>query len=176
MLQRRNHPRKNLLIALKTIRIAQYAMREKWKLTEEDETELQLLEEPYVFMFDKLQARDEDGRDRRSQEQEYPLIGINAVRVNSVKAAKLPHIDVNVGGQLLRALVDTGAAVSYIPISSVNSDINTKKKQPKAQAANGSSIHFLGTTDTVIEIGNLAIPHTLLVSLDFDCPAPFLIG
>uniref|UniRef100_A0A8R1EB09 RNA-directed DNA polymerase n=1 Tax=Caenorhabditis japonica TaxID=281687 RepID=A0A8R1EB09_CAEJA len=112
---------------------------------------------------------------RRPMEHEYPLIRVNAIRINSVKAVRLPHIDVDLEGARLDALLDTGAAVSYLPISSVVTRVETKH-QPKAHAANGSAINFLGTTKATLRMGNIIIPHNFLVSLDCDCPAPLLIG
>uniref|UniRef100_A0A8R1DWF4 Peptidase A2 domain-containing protein n=1 Tax=Caenorhabditis japonica TaxID=281687 RepID=A0A8R1DWF4_CAEJA len=107
---------------------------------------------------------------------DYSVIKINAV-VNQCrfKIAKLPHIDVNMEGKILEALVDSGAAVSYMPLSSVRTKINSSIVPP-AQAANGSSIPFLGTTQATIKIGDFYIPHTFLVSRDGDCPAPLLLG
>uniref|UniRef100_A0A8R1HTV6 Peptidase A2 domain-containing protein n=1 Tax=Caenorhabditis japonica TaxID=281687 RepID=A0A8R1HTV6_CAEJA len=111
----------------------------------------------------------------REEDFDYPLIEVNPVKVNSVKSAKLPHIDVILDGQLLKSLIDTGATVSYVPMSSVTGKVKTTH-QPKAIAANGSSINFLGTRKAEIQIEHLIIPHTFLVSIDGECPAPILIG
>ncbi|EGT47349.1 hypothetical protein CAEBREN_15307 [Caenorhabditis brenneri] len=108
-------------------------------------------------------------------EEEYPIYVINSLRVNSVSAARLPHIDVKMEGKELEALLDTGAAISYMPLSSATGKIDTEI-QPQARTANGSAINFLGTIKTVVQIGSFLIPHTLLVSKDGDCPAPMLIG
>ncbi|EFO90955.1 hypothetical protein CRE_29046 [Caenorhabditis remanei] len=111
----------------------------------------------------------------RTVEEEYPIHSINSVRINSVTAARLPHIDVEAEGGKLEALLDSGAAISYMPVSSVKSKINTDR-QPQARTANGSPIRFLGTCDTTVKMGNYQIPHTFLVSQDGDCPAAMLIG
>uniref|UniRef100_A0A8R1DFF9 RVP domain-containing protein n=1 Tax=Caenorhabditis japonica TaxID=281687 RepID=A0A8R1DFF9_CAEJA len=100
---------------------------------------------------------------------------VKKMKVNSVKSAKLPHIDVTLDGQVLKALIDTGATVSYVSMSSVTGKVKTTH-QPKAIAANSSSINFLGTTKAEIQIEHLIIPHTFLVSIDSECPAPILIG
>uniref|UniRef100_A0A8R1HJN8 Retrotransposon gag domain-containing protein n=1 Tax=Caenorhabditis japonica TaxID=281687 RepID=A0A8R1HJN8_CAEJA len=111
----------------------------------------------------------------RSFDQEYPLMGINTLRINHIQAARIPHIDVILEGKKLEALFDTGAGVTYAPISSISTKLNTSV-QPTAVAANGSTIQFLGTTKSTINIGNLQVKHDILVSKDSDCPAPMLIG
>uniref|UniRef100_A0A8R1EGD9 RVP domain-containing protein n=1 Tax=Caenorhabditis japonica TaxID=281687 RepID=A0A8R1EGD9_CAEJA len=112
---------------------------------------------------------------RRPIRQEYPEVRVNAVRSSLVRAAKLPHIEVELQGSKINALFDTGAAVSYLPISSVPTDIETGH-QPTAKAANGSSLQFLGTCKAILRIGEIFVPHTFLVSSDLECPAPLLIG
>ncbi|EGT34582.1 hypothetical protein CAEBREN_30225, partial [Caenorhabditis brenneri] len=111
----------------------------------------------------------------RNYQEEYPIHSINSIRVNSVTAAKLPHITVEMEGSKLEALLDTGAAVSYMPLSSVRSKIDSENRS-KARTANGSPIEFLGTCSSTVKIGNYQVPHTWLVSTDSDCPAPLLIG
>uniref|UniRef100_A0A8R1IL44 RVP domain-containing protein n=1 Tax=Caenorhabditis japonica TaxID=281687 RepID=A0A8R1IL44_CAEJA len=88
---------------------------------------------------------------RRPIRQEYPEVRVNAVRSSLVRAAKLPHIEVELQGSKINALFDTGAAVSYLPISSVPTDIETGH-QPTAKAANGSSLQFLGTCKAILRI------------------------
>ncbi|EFO97082.1 hypothetical protein CRE_31531 [Caenorhabditis remanei] len=114
-------------------------------------------------------------RPLRSYREEYTTFSVNSVKVKAVNAARLPHIDVELDGETLEALVDTGAAISYLPLSSVKSKINNRNT-PSARAANGSSIHFLGTCKGTIKIGNFSIPHEWLVSKNSECPAPMLIG
>ncbi|EGT58928.1 hypothetical protein CAEBREN_19301 [Caenorhabditis brenneri] len=111
-------------------------------------------------------------------DEEYPICSINdinAIRINYVAAARLPHIEVKIGDSTLDALFDTGAAISYMPLSSVTGKIDTDD-QPQAKTANGSAFKFLGTCQTTVKIGDFMVPHKMLVSRDGDCPAPALIG
>uniref|UniRef100_A0A8R1IPD7 RVP domain-containing protein n=1 Tax=Caenorhabditis japonica TaxID=281687 RepID=A0A8R1IPD7_CAEJA len=123
----------------------------------------------------QMEDRQQRPNIRRPIRQEYPEVRVNAVRSSLVRAAKLPHIEVELQGRKINALFDTGAAVSYLPISSVPTDIETGH-QPTAKAANGSSLQFLGTCKAILRIGEIFVPHTFLVSSDLECPAPLLIG
>lgn len=114
--------------------------------------------------------------------EEYPTYAIHAIlpddphEINLIAASPLPHIEVKIGERNLRALFDTGAAVSYLPETAVApGEINTDER-PSARTANGSPIRFLGTYQATIKIGQLFIPHKFLVSRQHECPAELLIG
>uniref|UniRef100_A0A8R1I7V0 Peptidase A2 domain-containing protein n=1 Tax=Caenorhabditis japonica TaxID=281687 RepID=A0A8R1I7V0_CAEJA len=111
----------------------------------------------------------------RTYEQEYPVVGVNAVHIKHEKTSQTPHIDVFLQEGVLETLFDTGANVSYMRMGCVKGKIDTTK-QSIARAANGGYIQFLGTITEEISIGDIHIPHEIRVSLDNDCPADMLIG
>uniref|UniRef100_A0A8R1I8D4 Retrotrans_gag domain-containing protein n=1 Tax=Caenorhabditis japonica TaxID=281687 RepID=A0A8R1I8D4_CAEJA len=111
----------------------------------------------------------------RTYEQEYPVVGVNAVHIKHEKTSQTPHIDVFLQEGVLEALFDTGANVTYMRMGCVKGKIDTTK-QSIARAANGGYIQFLGTITEEISIGDIHIPHEIRVSLDNDCPADMLIG
>ncbi|PIC48132.1 hypothetical protein B9Z55_007228 [Caenorhabditis nigoni] len=117
-------------------------------------------------------------RPLRSYRDEYTTFSVYAVQItgiNAVSAARLPHIDVELDGERIEALFDSGATVSYLPLTSVKTKIENKMT-PSARTANGSIINFIGTCSATLKIGDISVTHTWVVSTDQECPAQMLIG
>ncbi|EFP01939.1 hypothetical protein CRE_13773 [Caenorhabditis remanei] len=110
----------------------------------------------------------------RTYEEEYPIHAINSVQMKN-STARLPIIDVEIDGRKLEALWDTGAAASYMRISSTKHAI-FNDCEPEGTAANGSLIQFIGECISTVKIGDCLILHTFFVSQDTDCPTSVLLG
>ncbi|KHJ89073.1 integrase core domain protein, partial [Oesophagostomum dentatum] len=91
----------------------------------------------------------------------------------------LPYVNIAINEILTPALVDSGATISYMKLSTLQSlgpDIGAKNEITKAQAANGTTISLIATVDLPVRIGNHLVPHHFLVASDDQCPAPVLLG
>ncbi|EFP03919.1 hypothetical protein CRE_28809 [Caenorhabditis remanei] len=107
-------------------------------------------------------------------EDEYPIPGVYSVLHHHNKG-HLPVIQVEMDGRTLHALIDTGAGVSYLPESMVPPEQIESGKQI-ANAANGSVIKFIGSTQQKIRIGDIVVDQLLLVSVNGDCPSEMVLG
>nr|CAD2147159.1 unnamed protein product [Meloidogyne enterolobii] len=88
------------------------------------------------------------------------------------------YININLNGRKTRALFDTGADITYVSkkiADACNMSI-LKGDFPQAQAANSTPIYLLGSSNTLIEIGNLKIQFPILISENDGCPGGAIIG
>ncbi|KAH7713491.1 pol polyprotein [Aphelenchoides avenae] len=102
--------------------------------------------------------------------------GINAV---AGETGRLMYIQLNLNGIPVRTLVDSGASISYAQESvaaTAGLIVDNASGSLTAQAANGSSINFLGRAPASLQFGDTTVDLKLLVSKDSDCPAPLLLG
>ena len=94
------------------------------------------------------------------------------------KFSFLPKIQIQLNGQYLVALLDSGSTISYCkrsitkfckikPIKAVNIT---------AQVANGSEFKFIGNLSANLEIAGININAQLFVAEDNHCPCEILIG
>ncbi|KIH46766.1 retroviral aspartyl protease [Ancylostoma duodenale] len=98
--------------------------------------------------------------------------------VNSIKNS-LPYVQLTLNNIPTAALVDSGASISYMKLSTLQSlgpNIRVENNVTKAQAANGSTVELLASIDLIVKIGNHLLKHRFLVSPDQQCPAPVLLG
>ncbi|EFP07148.1 hypothetical protein CRE_30552 [Caenorhabditis remanei] len=107
--------------------------------------------------------------------EEYPIPGVYSV-LHRKNRGHLPVIQIEINGRKVHALLDTGAGISYLPVSQIRPEELDVGKEQQARAANGSVIRFLGTTSQTIKIGEIEVDQTLLVSHDDDCPSEILLG
>nr|CAD2188177.1 unnamed protein product [Meloidogyne enterolobii] len=91
----------------------------------------------------------------------------------------LPVILMKINGKNIRALFDSGASVSYLRESVMNSYGLTPLQNinlPKAKAANQSTFKFITQCRAIINIGNIKFIYYFYVTVDNNCPYPCLIG
>ncbi|CAB04550.2 Peptidase A2 domain-containing protein [Caenorhabditis elegans] len=108
-------------------------------------------------------------------DKEYPIPNINTI-LHKNNRGRLPVVQVGVNGKVVHVLLDTGAGISYLPISKINLKDLDPTYQLQAHAANGTPILFHGIVKLALRMGNRVFEHTLHVSDDKDCPTEMLLG
>ncbi|KHJ96395.1 retroviral aspartyl protease [Oesophagostomum dentatum] len=96
-----------------------------------------------------------------------------------VKNSQLPYIQVVIKDLPFTALIDSGASISYMKLSTANMlGIETVQGHDPftAKAANGTNVQLLATVMIPIQIGTYLVEHQFQVSTDEHCPAPLLLG
>ncbi|KHJ89406.1 integrase core domain protein [Oesophagostomum dentatum] len=108
-----------------------------------------------------------------------PLFIPRIYAVLSSKTARLPYVQIILANRPAIALVDSGAAISCIRLStllSLQPYPPPTKDNITAVAANGTKISVIATVHLPICLGTYIIDHTIHVVNDGDCPAPVLLG
>uniref|UniRef100_A0A914LNR7 Peptidase A2 domain-containing protein n=1 Tax=Meloidogyne incognita TaxID=6306 RepID=A0A914LNR7_MELIC len=88
------------------------------------------------------------------------------------------YVNISLNGNKTRALFDTGADITYVSQNTAKScgmKIN-KGDFPQALAANSTPICLLGSSNTLIEIGNFRKNFPVLISENEGCPGGAIIG
>nr|CAD2206442.1 unnamed protein product [Meloidogyne enterolobii] len=88
------------------------------------------------------------------------------------------YINVSLNGKKTRALFDTGADITYVSKKTAEAcgmKINNGDF-PQAQAANSTPICLIGSSNTVVEIGNFRALFPILISENDGCPGGAIIG
>ncbi|CAJ0596627.1 unnamed protein product [Cylicocyclus nassatus] len=99
-------------------------------------------------------------------------------QVNSIKSP-LPYVRITLNRFSTPALIDSGATISYMKQSTLYAlgpNVNIDNNHVKAQAANGTQIELLASVIVNVQVGTHIIQHRFLVSQDYQCPAPVLLG
>ncbi|VDO19614.1 unnamed protein product [Heligmosomoides polygyrus] len=107
-----------------------------------------------------------------------PRIYAIANMTNTVHSA-LPYIELTVNKVKVTALIDSGASISYMRLSTLHDVAPLTSFLPKnttATAANGTTIHLMAAVKIPITIGRYTISHQLWIASDSDCPAQVLLG
>ncbi|VDK80005.1 unnamed protein product, partial [Cylicostephanus goldi] len=97
----------------------------------------------------------------------------------STRKSRLPYIRILLSNKPVTALIDSGSAISCIPIStlqSLNKSLPASPSPSTALAANGTSITLLARVELPVNINGHGISHNMHVLKDEECPAPALLG
>ncbi|VDP49782.1 unnamed protein product [Heligmosomoides polygyrus] len=97
---------------------------------------------------------------------------------NTVHSA-LPYIELTLNKVKVAALIDSGASISYMRLSTLHDVAPSTSFLPKnttATAANGTTIDLMAAIKIPITIGRYTISHQLWIVSDSDCPAQVLLG
>ncbi|VDM84375.1 unnamed protein product, partial [Strongylus vulgaris] len=115
---------------------------------------------------------------------EEPLFVPRIYSVTSYKDSKhhkLPYIRIHIENQPFTALIDSGASISYMKLSTLQSlgplpPETFEHDFTVARAANGTEVQLLATVTPLLRIGKYFMKHPFQVSPDEQCPAPVLLG
>ncbi|KAK0414744.1 hypothetical protein QR680_011596 [Steinernema hermaphroditum] len=96
---------------------------------------------------------------------------------NDASTNKQPHVEVLLNGRPVRALLDSGAGISYCRRSIVPSNVRQESTSTRSsKCGNGSGLHFIGQFEAQIQIGSRKTSTKILISEDHDCPVDLLLG
>ncbi|KAL6728867.1 hypothetical protein Aduo_010600 [Ancylostoma duodenale] len=101
--------------------------------------------------------------------------------ISSITSARnpLPYVQITINNTPTTALVDSGASISYMRITTLKTlgpNLQIDTNVTNAQAANGTTVELLATVTLSVQIGTHLLHHEFLVSPDPQCPAPVLLG
>lgn len=88
-------------------------------------------------------------------------------RVSSNYIGKFLYADVDINGQRIRGLLDTGACESFIRMQFLNKEQITWKCK-EFRSANNQSFKSIGTVDAVVKFKNMDYPHRFHVVKDLS--------
>ncbi|KAL7073689.1 hypothetical protein ACQ4LE_007495 [Meloidogyne hapla] len=110
------------------------------------------------------------------EEEAYILDYIPKVYQISLK--RRCYINISLNGRKTRALFDTGADITYVSKKTAEAcGMKISKGDfPQAQAANSTPICLIGSSNTVIEMGNFRAHFPILISENDGCPGGAIIG
>lgn len=93
---------------------------------------------------------------------------------------KQPYVGIKLKGIEFRALLDTGASVSYCRMSVANEIGIQQSKigdtQKIAKVANGNFFQFLAKMEVNFELENIVIPMEIFISRNEHCPTEIILG
>jgi len=135
--------------------------------------------------MDSFNSQEE--REKRHREDTHTIRKMRSTmltyvpHVNAVNDSRgeLPVIKINLNGQEITALLDSGASISYVRLSTLQQLGVTEVGGPpptSARVANGGTLDFLATVRLTVGIEKVEATHLFLVSNDECCPEKALLG
>ncbi|KAH7719740.1 hypothetical protein AAVH_12775 [Aphelenchoides avenae] len=89
-----------------------------------------------------------------------------------------PYIRAKLGDLSVRALFDSGSSVTFCGYTTAcqAACVISSAHRPSAITANGSEMHFIGSTIANVQVGGCTVPMEVFVTSDEYAPAELIIG